>query len=109
MEKECFEQEITSATKFRDCAECPVFDQCREAVLLKNQKGASYYGEALGIIVGFVGLYIAYKYGAAMPHGVWWLLFFCVAYIFSVIAAGKSYRGRNAEEHEEVIKAYQAA
>jgi len=108
MKKECFEQEFTDARKFRDCAECPVFDQCREAVLLKNQKGASYYGEALGIIVGFFGLFVASKYRLSIPHGVWWLLFFSGAYIISVLAAGKSYRERNASEHAETVKAAEA-
>ena len=108
MKKECFEQEFTDSTKFRECAECPLFTSCREAVLLKNQKGASYYGEVFGIIVGFVGLWVAFKYGEGMPHGVWWLMFFCVAYIISVLAAGKSYRERNASEHAETVKAAEA-
>ena len=97
MMKDCFRQEIVDSHKFRECAQCPIFDECTRVVYLKNAKGAAFFGQIVGILLGLFGIALALVYWRDLPNGAPWLLFVSIVYLIAVIRAEKEYKVDNEE------------
>ena len=108
MMKECFKQEIVDAPKFRECAECPLFNECTGVVYQQNARGVSYAAEALGYLLGLVGVGVAVTLRPVMPNGFLWLLFVCVVYLIAVNRAAREYRNSNQEQRDYLIRLAEA-
>jgi hypothetical protein len=108
MMKECFKQEFVDARKFRECAECPIFEECTQAVYLKNARGACLVGEVLGYGLGLFGIALAGLLWPTLPNGAPWLLLASFVYLIAVYFAGKGYRTRNQEQAEHAVHAAEA-
>ncbi len=102
MTKDCFKEKVVDAQKYRECAVCPLYEECTEVVTLKEQRAASFVGQWLGVGVGLLGLFLAATYLPDIPNGAWWLAGISGVYLISVFAAGASYRARNDEESEDL-------
>lgn len=108
MMKECFKQEFVDATKFKECASCPLFEECTQSVYLKGAKGATFVGEVLGYGFGLAGLALGALWMPDMPTGSPWLLFVSLVYLLAVYRAGRDYRIRNQEMAEHAFHAAEA-
>ncbi len=97
MMKDCFRQEIVDSHKFRECAQCPIFDECTRVVYLKNAKGVAFFGHIVGILLGLFGIALALVYWSDMPNGAPWLLFVSIVYLIAVIRAEKEHKVDNEE------------
>ncbi len=97
MMKDCFRQEIVDSHKFRECARCPIFDECTRVVYLKNAKGVAFFGQIVGILLGLFGIALALVYWRDLPNGAPWLLFISIVYLIAVIRAEKEYKADNEE------------
>ncbi len=108
MKKECFSQDLVDAQKFRECAQCPLFDECTQTVTLKGGLKACMVGQGLGAVVGIAGLALALFRWADMPNGAPWLAFVVLVYLVAVFRAGREYRLRNQEEREHLARVAEA-
>ena len=108
MMKECFKQDLVDAQKFRECAECPISEECTQAASLKNARGACLVGEVLGYGLGLAGIALAGLLWPAMPNGAPWLILASLLYLIAVCFAGREYRTRNQEQAEHALHAAEA-
>lgn len=108
MMKECFKQEFVDAQKFRECAQCPICEECTQAVTLKNARGACLVGEILGYGLGLFGIALAGLLWPSIPNGAPWLVLVSCFYLIAVHFAGKEYRIRNQEQAEHARHAAEA-
>ena len=95
--KACFKQEFVDAAKFKECAACPIFEECTQSVYLKDAKGAALAGEVLGFGLGLLGLALGASWMAEMPTGAPWLICVSLVYLLAIYRAGREYRTRNQE------------
>ena len=108
MQKDCYSQKYVDAEKFRECATCPLFDECTRTVELAGARKAALVGQAAGLLSG-----LALAVGAAMrlsssPRGAAWVIFVSLLYLVSIWAAGKEYARRNDEEREALQRKAEA-
>jgi len=106
--KECFKQEFVDATKFKECASCPIFEECTQSVYLKSAKGAELVGKVIGFALGLVGLVLGALWMPDMPTGAPWLVFVSLIYLLAVYRAGREYDIRNQELVEHALHAAEA-
>lgn len=97
MMKECFTQEIVDSQKFRECARCPIFDECTRVVYLKNARGVAFFGQIIGILLALFGIALALVYWRDLPNGAPWLLFISLVYLLAVVRAEKEFKTGNEE------------
>jgi hypothetical protein len=108
MMKDCFRQEFVDAQKYRECAECPIYDECTRSVSLKNARGAETAGKWLGAAVALVGLSVAIFNWGDMPHGAPWLLLVSAVYALAVFRAAGEQKVRYGEFLDEAHAAAEA-
>ncbi len=108
MMKDCFRQEIVDAQKFRECAQCPLFNECTGVVYQRNARGVSYVAEAAGYLLGLLGLGTAMELRPVMPNGFLWLLFVSAIYLLAVYRAAREYRNSNQEQKDYLIRVAEA-
>jgi hypothetical protein len=108
MKKDCFKQEIVDAQKFRECAQCPIFEECTQSVYLKGAAGAERLGRGLGYLLGTGALLWAVMHWGDIPNGVLWLIFTAAVYLIAVYRSGAEYAGNNAARREHLDRAAEA-
>lgn len=108
MKKDCYSQDLVDAQKFRECARCPIFDECTQTVTLKGGLKATVVGQGLGVVLGLAGLAIAFLRWGDMPNGAPWLMFVVLVYLVAVLRAGRDYRLKNQEEREHLARVAEA-
>jgi hypothetical protein len=108
MKKDCFKQEIVDAQKFRECAQCPLFEECTQSVYLKGAAGAERFGRGLGYLLGAGALVFAIANWGDLPHGVLWLILAAAVYLIAVYRSGAEYSGINKERLEHLARAADA-
>jgi hypothetical protein len=108
MMKECFKQDFVDAAKFKECASCPIFEECTQSVYLKDAKGAAIAGELLGYGLGLAGLVVGALKMPEMPAGSPWLILISLAYLLAVYRAGRGYGIRNRELAEHALHSAEA-
>lgn len=100
MKKECFTQEIVDAEKYRECATCPLYEECTRTVYLRGARGAALAGQALGLLAGLLlAVFAALRFPQAR-HSSAWLLALSLAYIAAVLRVGKDSAAKNQEEQD---------
>lgn len=104
MKKDCYSQNLVDAQKFRECARCPLFDECTQTVTLQGGAKAALVGQALGTVLGVAGLALALLRWSDMPNGAPWLAFVVLVYLVAVFRAGRDYRLSNREEREHLAR-----
>ncbi|MEJ2369215.1 MAG: hypothetical protein P8Z49_12970, partial [Acidobacteriota bacterium] len=92
----------------RECAECPIFDECTQKVYLGGAKAADTVGQYLGFLVGLCLLALAVFFWRDLPVGAPWLGGFSLLYLGCVAAAHLEYLRRNADEAEDMTAAANA-
>ncbi len=97
MMKDCFRQEIVDSQKFRECAQCPISEECTRTVYLKNARGVAFFGQIVGILLGLFGVALAVVTWRDLPNGAPWLLFISLVYLIAVVRAQKEYKAANEE------------
>lgn len=103
MMKECFKQEFVDAEKFKECASCPIFEECTQSVYLKGAKGAALAGEILGFVLGFLGLGLGAAWLSEMPAGAPWLILVSLVYLLAVYRSRHEYGTRNQEMMDHAL------
>ena len=104
VEKECFAQELVDSAKFKECATCPLFEECMGTVYLKGAGLASYFGQAVGLLAGLLLAVAAALSFAEHPAAAGWGVAICLVYMISVFKAGKEYALKNSDEQELLLK-----
>ena len=104
MKKDCFSQDYVDALKFKECAACPLFEECTRTVSLKGARTASAVGQAFGYALVLAALVIAASRWSDMPNGAPWLAFIALVYALAILRSGKEYAERNQEEREQAAR-----
>ncbi len=98
MMKECFGLSKVDAQKFRECAECPIFEQCTRVGYLGEARIADRLAFWLGLVLGALGLVLAFALRERTPNGAIWLAGISLVYAACVRSASREYAARNADE-----------
>jgi len=98
MMKECFGLKSPDPQKFRECASCPIADECVRTVYLREARGADRVARVLGFLLGVFGLLLAAVTWGDIPNGAPWLLAISAVYLVAVHRAAKEYAVDNEEE-----------
>ena len=106
--KDCYTQEFVDVEKFKECASCPLFEECTRTVQLRGARGAVALGQALGLLAGLaLGIFAALRFTEA-PVSSGWLLGIAFVYIAALLRAGKESVARNREEQEALLRRAEA-
>ena len=108
MKKDCFEQDFVNAEKFRECAECKIYEQCTEAVYAKEASTVSAFGQSIGLTLGIVGVIVSAFMVASHAFAATWGMFLSVIYIMATFKAGKEARERYGRDLENQKKSAEA-
>jgi hypothetical protein len=108
MTKECYTQEFVDVEKFKECASCPIFEECTGTVQFRGARGALNAGLALGLMVGLaLGIFAALRFPED-PGSSGWLLGIAFVYIAALMRAGKESAARNREAQEALLRKTEA-
>ena len=97
MMKDCFKTPVVDAQKYRECAICPIYQECTGIVDQGGARKAHGVGFALGLLAAAAGLFVAVTRWGDLPNGAPWLLFVTAVYVLALVRVLTETRAEIAE------------